>query len=1188
MGASPEGVGIVRGWRLVPVAVAALAVAAAATAVSVAVNMLSGSTTGWFRAMERHPLRWTLYATGAGAAASLLGWAAQRWYERGFEELVPAVQRPEPWVVDRPAKVSQVVAALKRKSGRTVGITTAVQGAGGFGKTTVAKMVRCDRRVLRRFRRRVHWVTLGRDAGREALPGLVNGLIAQLDPGRAVTFTDTRQAADHLAAVLAKGPRRLLILDDVWTGEQLAAFPAARRCARLVTTRIPSLTADTAMPVEVDQMTGKQARALLLHGLPPLPPAVVAGLLEQTGQWPLLLRLVSKLLAAQGGLHLDITAVAEEVLERLRAGGALQVDQLTGTAGRQLDVGDPDQRNEAVRATIEASTSLLSRDEHDRLAELAVFAEDETIPLPLITMLWQATGGMDRLAAGALAARLADLALLTPVPGGEAVTTHDVIRDYLSGYLGTARLPQLHATLVDAVADGLPRAPAVTGGGEVTAWWELPGQARYLRDHLIEHLLAAGRPRDAEAAATDLRWAAVRLEHSGPAAPYADLALIGTPRAGRLRRVLGQAAHLLAPTSPPHSLTDILYSRASHDPDWGPQSRTLPASRELPTLRSRWPPPDLPSPALRLTLTTLPGYIGWPRAVAIAPDGTWLATASDDGAAQIWGAATGQRRATLTGRKGLVTAVAIAPDGTWLATASSRDKTVRIWDATSGQRRATLTASVWPVNVVVVAIAPDGTWLATASDGGTVRIWDAATGQRRATLTGDKWSVNAVAIAPDGTWLVTASNNKTVRIWDAATGQCRATLTGHTERVTAVAIAPDGTWLVTASGDKTVRIWDAATGQCRATLTGHTRAVTAVAIAPDGSWLAAGGDDTTVRIWDATTGQRRATLTGHTRQVRAIAIAPDGTWLATASDDTTVRIWDAATGQRRATLTGHTGQVRAIAIAPDGSWLATASDDGTVRIWDAPTGQLDAGPVKQADHMLAVDFAPDGSWLATASDDGTVRVWDAATGQCRATLTGHTERVTAVAIAPDGTWLATASSRDKTVRVWDAATGQCRATLTGHTEAVTAVAIAPDATWLATGGDDKTVRVWDAATGQCRATLTGHTEAVTAVAIAPDGTCLVTASGDKTVRVWDAATRQCRATLTGHTWAVFAVAIAPDGTWLATTSNDDTVRIWDAATGGISAVMRVDSLLRDCAWSPSGRLLAVAGDAGLYLFAFNS
>jgi NB-ARC domain/WD domain, G-beta repeat len=669
------------------------------------------------------------------------GWRLVRGrHDHGRAEQVPAAPPPEPWVVDRPAEVSQVITALGDSDGGTVGITTAVQGAGGFGKTTVARMVSGDPRVLRRYRGQVYWVTLGRYARRETLTGLVNGLIAELGPDRAVTFTDTRQAADQLAAILAAGPRRLLILDDVWTGQQLTAFPPAGQCARLVTTRIPALTAaGTATPVRVDQMTDGQARAVLLHGLPPLPPAVVEGLLAETGGWPLLLRLVNKILAM---LRTDITVAAEELLGRLRAGRELQVDEVTGTAGRRLDVADQDQRNEAVRATIQASAGLLSRAEQNLLAALAVFAGDGAIPVGLIALLWQAISGLDHLAAGALVTRLGDLAMLTPAPGG-TVTMHDVVRDYFRGRLGAARLAQLHAILLDAVADGLPCVLAAGGGAGVSAWWELPEHARYLRSHLLEHMLAADRP-DMEAVATDLRWAASRLGQGGPAAVCADLTLAGTPRAYRLRRLLGQNAHLLAPTDPPHSLASILYSRVSHDPDWALQAASLAASPGRPALANAWPLPDLPPSALRLILT---GHDGPVRAAAAAPDGSWLATASDDGTARIWDATTGQHRTTLTGHDAPVHAVAAAAESSWLATGGD-DGTARIWDATTGQQRTTLTGHDGPVHAV--AAAPDGHWLATASDDGTARIWDATTGQQRATLTGHDGRVCAVAAAPDG------------------------------------------------------------------------------------------------------------------------------------------------------------------------------------------------------------------------------------------------------------------------------------------------------------------------------------------------------------------------------------------------------------------------------------------------------
>src|SRR5579862_4091996 len=113
---------MVRWWRLALLVLAGVVAAAAATVLAVAVNVATGGTAMWFPPVKRHPLWWTAGATVAVAAASLLVWAAQRGYERGRSELVPEEQQLEPWVVDRPAEVDQIVAALRRSAG-TVGIT---------------------------------------------------------------------------------------------------------------------------------------------------------------------------------------------------------------------------------------------------------------------------------------------------------------------------------------------------------------------------------------------------------------------------------------------------------------------------------------------------------------------------------------------------------------------------------------------------------------------------------------------------------------------------------------------------------------------------------------------------------------------------------------------------------------------------------------------------------------------------------------------------------------------------------------------------------------------------------------------------------------------------------------------------------------------------------------------------------
>src|SRR5215472_17604125 len=95
------------------------------------------------------------------------------------------------WVVDRPAELGQVAAALTReRGGGVVAVTTALTGAGGFGKTTLAKMVCADRRVRRFFGGRVLWVTVGRDVrGTAAVAAKVND-VNKLVGGEEATFTD--------------------------------------------------------------------------------------------------------------------------------------------------------------------------------------------------------------------------------------------------------------------------------------------------------------------------------------------------------------------------------------------------------------------------------------------------------------------------------------------------------------------------------------------------------------------------------------------------------------------------------------------------------------------------------------------------------------------------------------------------------------------------------------------------------------------------------------------------------------------------------------------------------------------------------------------------------------------------------------------------------------------------------------
>ena len=104
--------------------------------------------------------------------------------------------------------------------------------------------------------------------------------------------------------------------------------------------------------------------------------------------------------------------------------------------------------------------------------------------------------------------------------------------------------------------------------------------------------------------------------------------------------------------------------------------------------------------------------------MAFSPDGTRVATGSDDGSARVFDAATGAEISRLD-HGDSVTAVAFSPDGTRVATGSG-DHSARVFDAATGAEISRLDHGGL---VRAVAFSPDGTRVATGSADGSARVW---------------------------------------------------------------------------------------------------------------------------------------------------------------------------------------------------------------------------------------------------------------------------------------------------------------------------------------------------------------------------------------------------------------------------------------------------------------------------------
>ena len=172
-----------------------------------------------------------------------------------------------------------------------------------------------------------------------------------------------------------------------------------------------------------------------------------------------------------------------------------------------------------------------------------MFAEDEIIPFTLVARLWRATAGLDDLRAAQVCARLAQLALVSRAaagPGGVAL--HDVVRDFLRAELGQQRLAELNGILLDAVAAGLPAASPLAADRRGSRRWPGGNWAAMTGTCGITSSstcwMQAG-PLKLRSVACDLRWVGARLKRFGPAAPAADLSLVGHTAGGPAARRAG-------------------------------------------------------------------------------------------------------------------------------------------------------------------------------------------------------------------------------------------------------------------------------------------------------------------------------------------------------------------------------------------------------------------------------------------------------------------------------------------------------------------------------------------------------------------------------------------------------------------------------------------------------------------------
>jgi hypothetical protein len=201
---------------------------------------------------------------------------------------------------ERPEEYEQAKRSLLG-GGRTVALTTALHGAGGYGKTTLANAISCDPDIRREFCGGVLRVELSKEI--DDVTGKVLSLVDLIAPGhQSSRVTDIAVASELLAQAIGDA-RILLVIDDVWREAQLRPFRGGSNCVRLVTTRIPNVLPPDHVAIPIDQMTMGQALEILSSGLPDTTNRAInfrlCALAERVGLWAQMLAIASGWITAR-------------------------------------------------------------------------------------------------------------------------------------------------------------------------------------------------------------------------------------------------------------------------------------------------------------------------------------------------------------------------------------------------------------------------------------------------------------------------------------------------------------------------------------------------------------------------------------------------------------------------------------------------------------------------------------------------------------------------------------------------------------------------------------------------------------------------------------------------------------------------------------------------------------------------
>ena len=348
----------------------------------------------------------------------------------------------------------------------------------------------------------------------------------------------------------------------------------------------------------------------------------------------------------------------------------------------------------------------------------------------------------------------------------------------------------------------------------------------------------------------------------------------------------------------------------------------------------------------------------------------------------LWNAASGEKLRTfdITQPDDKLLAIALTPDGKWLAMCS-RAGTATVWDvarsamvldgsgtdrpARFGIQPAARGFDSAPLIVQSAAISPDASKLAISTrwqNSGAEHfvVWEPASGKivmhfsERVEPHGGQFVASPLAISSDGKQLLIGA-----RRWVEVPEQSRALLVDLTspERsfvgksvATAVAFGPDSKFALIGSLGGTVELVDVAGTASPLVYKAEIGAITSVSFRAESKQILAASENGSAVLFDTATQKKVRTLAWPKEQIRSVVFGPDWKRILFVSPDDALTLWDIEAGKELARVMLVNGGKDIVTYTPDG--LFDGSEGGREKLMFRTDGRLNVVPAREFEKDL--------------------------------------------------------------------------------------------------------------------------------------------------------------------------------------------------------------------------------------------